>query len=134
MQRGTKRAAIVHLMGESLPLEIPTVTHQDTIGENRVARDLDLIPRVTLAAHAFDPHRASEPVVEQVETVGRIEAEHRIRDQPIAAGGPGADAIAVTARLLGPAAGRGAAGIGLGAAVPLDRPAVAAHRAAVAVV
>ena len=48
--------------------------------------------------------RSRLAVVEQVQAVGGVVQDGRVLDDPVPAGGPGADAVAVAAGRLGPAA------------------------------
>src|SRR5690606_9474302 len=87
-----------------------------------VAADLDLVAGIGHCIDAADGDVGGVGAVHvvQVDAVGGVVVDEGVLDEPLAAGGGGAQAVAVAAGLLGPAGPGFAGGDAFAAAVPAD--------------
>src|SRR5690606_13448043 len=99
--------------------------------EPRVARGLDLVAGVGEGAQAADLDLPAGRQVEQVEAVRGVVVDAAAFEDPAAASSGGAEAVAIAARLLRPAAKGLATGPAFGAAVPGDLHGDEAQRAGI---
>ncbi len=134
-QCASQSTAVIHVIGKGFTVKKTAVADQQAIFNGGIAVYFYRIPCVAVSLCAFNVDLAAAFAhIEEIKTVRGIIAENTVLENPVTAGGSGAQTVAVPPCRLRPAIMGLFARVGFTAPVPFDGDAVKHNRAAVGTV